>query len=215
MGRQALVTATHVKAAVEALRANGDAVTSRAVHEKLGKVGSMGTVHKLLQQCLNEKGETLDSLRQLPPELQQVIMEFADIQADGARRQVAEELSGAKQEMAALADDNQRLGDSVDDLREQLKRAASETATFEGRTVQLVADLANAHEAALAERRAAEEARVELVKLQLRAEALAPLAGELRESRAQGQAQHSACVRAEQNAAVLEAHKTRARKPSA
>jgi chromosome segregation ATPase len=207
VGRQALVTANSVKAAVDALRAGGEAVTTRAVYEKLGRIGSMGTVHKLLQQCLNEKHETPDSLRQLPPELQQVILEFAAIQIDSARRQIAEELSGAKQEMTDLADDNERLTAMVEEMREQLVRVASDKATVEGRVAQLVGELAGARDETAGERRAAGEARVELAKQQLRAEALAPLEGEVREARARCEAERSACARAEQVAAVLDAQK--------
>lgn len=207
MGRQALVTNTHVNAAVEALRAAGEAVTTRAVYEKLGRVGSMGTVHKLLQRCLSDKDETQDSLRQLPRDLQQVILEFADIQIDSARRQIAEELSGARQEMADLAEDNERLNAMVEEMREQLAAAASDKATVEGRLEQLAGVLAGAREETSAERRAAEEARVELAKMQVRVEALAPLEGEVRDARAQCEAQRGACARAEQAAAVLDAQK--------
>lgn len=202
-----MVTAASVKAAVEALRAAGEAVTTRAVYEKLGRVGSMGTVHKLLQKNLNEKHETPYSLRQLPSQLQQVIMDFADIQVDGARRQFLEELSGTRREMADLAEDNERLTATVEEMREQLLHVASDKATVEGRVVQLVGELGGAREETAAERRAAEEARMELAKVQLRAEALAPLAGEVREVRAQWEAQRAACARAEQEAAVLEAQK--------
>ncbi|MDL2356317.1 MAG: DNA-binding protein [Pseudomonadota bacterium] len=202
-----MVTAASVKAAVEALRAAGEAVTTRAVYEKLGRVGSMGTVHKLLQKNLNEKHETPYSLRQLPSQLQQVIMDFADIQVDGARRQFLEELSGTRREMADLAEDNERLTATVEEMREQLLHVASDKATVEGRVVQLVGELGGAREETAAERRAAEEARMELAKVQLRAEALAPLAGEVREGRAQWEAQRAACARAEQEAAVLEAQK--------
>lgn len=207
MGRQALVTANSVKASVEALRAGGEAVTTRAVYEKLGRIGSMGTVHKLLQQCLSEKHETPDSLRQLPPELQKVILEFADIQVDNVRRQIAEELSGARQEMAELAEDNERLTAMVEEMREQLVRVASDKATVEGRVEQLVGELAAARDETAGERRAAGEARMELAKLQLRAEALAPLEAEVREARARYEAERSACARAEQAAAVLDAQK--------
>jgi len=207
MGRQASVTIEHVKAAVAALRAEGGKVSSRAVREKLDNVGSMGTVSRLLQQCLGEKDNTPDSLRQLPPELQHAILVFADQQAEIARRQLAEELIGCKQEMRDLAEDSEQLTATIEDLREQLAHATFNGATVEGRVAQTLDELAGAREETTVERRAAETARVELAKLQLRVQALESVEGELRDARAQHDRQRSECARAEQAAAVLEAQK--------
>ena len=207
MGRQASVTIEHVRAAVAALLAEGSKPSSRAVREKLGGVGSMGTISKLLQQCLGEKDTTPDSLRQLPPELQHAILVFADHQADVARKQVAEELINCKQEVNDLAEDSEKLAAAIEDLREQLARAMSDRATIEGRVAQALAELAGAREETAVERRAAETARVELAKLQLRTQAMEALAGELRDARTQHETQRSECVRAEQAAAVLEVQK--------
>lgn len=207
MGRQASVTIEHVKAAVAALRAEGSKVSSRTVRQKLGNVGSMGTVSKLLQQCLGEKDTTPDSLRQLPPELQHVILVFADHQADVARRQVAEELISCKQEVADLAEESEQSAVTIEDLREQLAQAAADRAAVEGRVAQVLEELAGAREETATERRAAEAARVELARLQLHTQLLEPLEGELRDVRAQCEAQRSECARADQAAAVLEAQK--------
>jgi len=207
MGRQASVTIEHVKTAVAALRAEGNKVSSRAVREKLCNVGNMGTVSKLLQQCLGEKDNSPDSLRQLPPELQRAILGFADHQTDVARRQVAEELISCKQEMNDLAEDNQQLVATIEDLREQVMRATGDRATVEGRVAQALEELAGAREETAVERRAAETARVELAKLQLRLQALESLEVALREARAQYETQRSECARAVQAAAVLEAQK--------
>jgi chromosome segregation ATPase len=207
MGRQASVTIEHVRAAVAALRAEGNKVSSRAVREKLGNVGSMGTVNKLLQQCLSEQGDTPESLRQLPPELQHAVLVFADRQADVARRQVAEELISCRREMGDLAEDNEQLTATIEDLREQLVGARSDRATVEGRVAQALEELAGAREETAVERRASEAARVELAKLQLRVAALESLEDELRDVRAQYEAQRSECARAAQAAAVLEAQK--------
>lgn len=207
MGRQASVTIEHVKAAVAALRAEGSKVSSRAVREKLGNVGSMGTVSKLLQQCLGEQDDTPDSLRQVSPELQQAILVFADRQADVARRQVAEELITCRREMADLAQDSEQLAATIVDLREQLVRATSDKATLEGRVAQVLEELAGTRGETAVERRAAEAARVEMAKLQLRVEALESLEDELRDVRAQYETQRSECARSAQAAAVLEAQK--------
>jgi chromosome segregation ATPase len=207
MGRQALVTLDHVKAAVAALQAEGRNVSSRSVREKLGNVGSMGTINKLLQQCAGDKAETPSSLRQLPPELQYAILDFADHQANDVRLQIADELMRCKREMDDLAEANEQLTTMIDDLREQLIRAMSEKANIEGQVKQLAEELTGSRNEIAVERRAAEATRVELIKLQMRTEALAPLESELRDSRAECEAQRRASARFEQAAAVLEAQR--------
>jgi chromosome segregation ATPase len=207
MGRQALVTLDHVKAAAAALQAEGRNVSSRAVREKLGNVGSMGTINKFLQQCAGDKAETPTCLRQLPPELQHAILDFADRQASGGRQQIADELMQCKREMEDLAEANEQLTTMIDDLRKQLVRAMSEKANIEGQVKQLAGELTGSRNEIAAERRAAEAARIELMKLQMRTEALAPLENELRDARAQCEVHRSACARFEQAAAVLDAQR--------
>lgn len=206
MGRQASVTIEHVKTAVAALRAEGKTASSRNVREKLG-TGSMGTISKLLQQCLDDKEGTPDSLRQLPPELQRVILAFADQQAEAARTQIGEELISCKLEVAGLAEDNERLTTIIEDLRMQLAQALSGRAAAEGRVEQVLGELAGAREETKVERHAAEAARVEMAKLQLRLDALGPLDVELRDARAQSEERREECARVLQAAAVLEAQK--------
>lgn len=207
MGRSALVTPEQVSAAVLELQAEGKSVSVRSIREKLGNIGSMVTIHKLAQPYLKEKDEAADSLRQLPPEVQKTIFTFADKQSKEARREIAEELLGCKQEMTDLEQVNEQLAGVIDELREQLAASMSERANVEGRGTQLIGELAAAREELVAERRAAEVARVEALTLQLRVEALAPLEDELRQVHVQCEAQRSACVRVEQLAAVLEAQK--------
>jgi chromosome segregation ATPase len=204
MGRQALVTLDHVKAAVSAQQAEGKAVSSRSVREKLGNVGSMGTVNKLLQKTQDDRERNPVSLRQLPADLQRTILDFADHQADDARAQIAEELVGCRLEMADLATENERLGAAVEELRTQLATTAAEKAAIEGQVTQLTSELATARKETASERSSREAARIDLVRLQLRVEALAPLECELHEAGLQCEAYRDACVRLEQTNAVLE-----------
>lgn len=204
MGRQALVTLDHVKAAVAALRAEGKPVSSRAVREKLGNVGSMGTINKLLQKSLDEKDRKPDSLRQLPPDVQRTILEFADQHAEEARVQIAEELAGCRLEMIDLATENERLTAALEELRTRLEATAAEKAAIEGRVAHLTSELAMARNETAAERRSSETVRIDLVKLQLRVEALAPLEHELNKTRLQCEGHRDACMRLEQTNAVLD-----------
>jgi len=204
MGRQALVTLDHVKTAVTALQAEGKPVSSRSVREKLGNVGSMGTINRLLQMSAADKNRKPDSLRQLPPDLQRTILDFTDQQANGARAQIAEELVACRLEMADLATENERLSAAVEELRIQLETTAAEKAVSEGRLAQLTSELAMARKETAAERSSSENVRIDLVRLQLRVDALAPLEHELNKTRRQCEEHRDACVRLEQANAVLD-----------
>jgi chromosome segregation ATPase len=206
MGRKAAITYEQVKAVVDALRAEGAKPTIDQVWEAFDKAGSKGTIHKLVKQYLGEldaSQKAPESLRLLPPDIQQVILTFADQAAAMARERIANELVECRQEGASLADDNERLTAEVDDLRMQLAQAGADKATAEGRAVQLVSELAAAREQISVERVAAEQARTALAKAELRLEAIGSLEEELHAIRTERDAQREARTEAERAAAVL------------
>lgn len=206
MGRPAAITYEQVKAVIDALRAEGVKPTIDRIWEALDKAGSKGTVHKLAKQYFAElegADKPLESLRLLPPDVQQVILAFADQVAATAREKIANELIECRQGAANLADDNERLTAEVDDLRAQLAQAASDKAAAEGRAVQLGSELAAAREETGAERSAAEQARTALAKAELRLESLSPIEEELRQTRAERDAQREARAEAERTVAGL------------
>jgi chromosome segregation ATPase len=167
----------------------------------------MGTVSKLLQQALVEKSEKPQSLRQMPSELQHAFLVFVDQQAEDARSQIADDLMHCRREMADLAEDNELMSSTVEDLQRQLADSMSRTANVEGQVKMLASELATAREETAAERRKTEASQIELTRLQLRLEAMMPIEEELRRFRAQFDAQHGACMKLEQIIAVLEAQK--------
>jgi colicin import membrane protein len=206
MGRKAAITYEQVKAVVDALRAEGAKPTIDQVWEAFDKAGSKGTIHKLVKQYLGELDATQkapESLRLLPPDIQQVILIFADQAAAMARERIANELVECRKEGASLADDNERLTAEVEDLRMQLAQAGADKATAEGRAVQIASELAAARELIGVERAAAEQARKALAKAELRLEAIASLEEELRTTRTERDAQREARADAERAAAVL------------
>lgn len=206
MGRRAMITYEQVKAVVDALRAEGVKPTIDRIWEALDKAGSKGTVHKLAKQYFAElegADKAPESLRLLPPDVQQVILAFADQVAASAREKIADELLDCRQEAASLADDNERLTAELDELRAQLVQATSDKAAAEGRAAQLASELAASREEVGAERTAAEQARTALAKAELRLESIAPLDGELRQARAERDAQREARMEAERTVAVL------------
>jgi DNA repair exonuclease SbcCD ATPase subunit len=205
MGRKAAITYEQVKAVVDALRAEGAKPTIDQVWEAFDRAGSKGTIHKLVKQYLaeSEPQTTPDSLRLLPPDIQQVILTFGDQAAATAREKIASELIECRQEGACLADDNERLSAELEDLRMQLAQAGSDKAAAEGRAAQLANELTAAREQLGAERMAAEQARTALAKAELRLESLGPLEDELRQTRAERDAQREARTEVERTAAVL------------
>jgi chromosome segregation ATPase len=200
-----------VKAVIDALRAEGAKPTIDKTWEALGKVGSKGTVHKLVKQYFSELDETEktpESLRLLPPGVQQVILAFADEAAAAAREKIAAELLACQQEAASSAGDNEQLVGEVDDLRTQLAHAASEKAVTEGRTEQLARELAAARNEIRVERMTAEQARIALARAELRIESVGVLEEELREARAERDALRGASTEAQQAAAVCSSRQT-------
>lgn len=210
MGRRAAIAYEQVKAVIDVLRAEGAKPTIDRIWEALGKVGSKGTVHKFAKQYLSELAsaeEAPESLRLLPPDVQQVILAFADQEATTARGKIADELLECRQEAASLADDNERLTAELDDLRTQLAQAASDKAAAEGRATQLASELAAAREDSRAESAAAEQARTALARAELRLESAGSIEEELRQTRADRDAQREARIEAERAVAVLSSHR--------
>lgn len=206
MGRRALITYEQVKAVIDALRADGAKPTIDRIWEALHKAGSKGTVHKLAKQYFAELEGTEkapESLRLLPPDVQQVILAFADDAAATMREKIAEELLESKREAANLADDNERLTAELDDLRTQLAQAVSDKAAAHGRAEQLANELVAAREQIGTERAASERARTALATAELRLEAIGPLEEELRQARTERDAQREARTDAERAVAVL------------
>ena len=208
MGRRAVIAYEQVKAVVDALRVEGVKPTIDRIWEALDKAGSKGTVHKLAKQYfaeLEDADKPPESLRLLPPDVQQVILAFADQMAASAREKIADELLECRQEAASMADDNERLTAELDDLRTQLAQAASGKAAADGRTEQLVSELAAAREEIGAERAAAEQARTALAKAEQRLETARALEDELRQAWVERDAQREGRMEAERTAAVLNA----------
>jgi chromosome segregation ATPase len=206
MGRPALITYEQVKAVIDALRADGAKPTIDRIWEALHKAGSKGTVHKLAKQYfadLEGTEKAPESLRLLPPDVQRVILAFADDAAATMREKIAEELLESKREAASLADDNERLTAELDDLRTQMAQAVSDKAAAHGRAEQLANELVAAREEIGTERAASERARTALAKVELRLEAIGPLEEELRQARTERDAQREARSEAERAVAVL------------
>lgn len=207
MGREASVTAEQVAAVADALKNESKKPTARLVRERLGNTGSMGTITNLLQRWkAGQERENVSALS-LPPALQRAVLDFMDQELAAARLPLETEMSDLKDSLGELATENQAQEKAIDGLRDQLDRLSAEKASAEGKATQLMADLASAREDATGERQAAEQARTELVKAQLRLEAMARLEADLSALRAELAKERQARIAAEQSTAVLAAQK--------
>jgi chromosome segregation ATPase len=207
MGREAVVTSEQVNAVADSMKAEGIKPTSRSVRERLGNIGSMGTINRLLQQWKARQVQQTTSTLALPPALQRAILDFMDQTLAAERAGLELELAEQQQEAADLATENERQADALAACGEQIESLSLEKAEAEGKAGQLAADLDAARADAAKERAGAEQARTELAKAQLRLEAMPRLESDLATIRAALDQERKARVAAEQSAAVLSAQK--------
>lgn len=204
MAREATITQEQVNAAADAIRASGSKPTARAVRDHLG-TGSMATVLKLLQvwQAGQVKPAAQDVT--LPAQMQRYLVDFVGQEVAAARADLQADLAAAQQAQADLIAEAERQASTINGLTEELDQANSDKAEQAGKLGQMETDLATAREEAIRERQAAEVARTELAKAQLRLEALPRIEAEADRLRAELEIERTARVAAEQSAAVFAA----------
>lgn len=205
MGRESTVTYEQIAAVADAMKTEGVKPTSRAVRERLGNTGSMGTINKLLGRWKSGQERQISAALVLPPALQRVLLEFMDAELTAARTTLETELADQQQEAADLATENERQVIENDTQAEAIELLRAEVATHQGRAGQLESDLVVARDEATRERSGAELARTELAKAQLRLEAMPRLEADLVAVRGILETERAARVAAEQQAAVLSA----------
>lgn len=203
MGRDASITYEQVAAAAVALQAAGVKPTSRGVREQLGHTGSMGTVHKLLQQWLAAQERRPGELLALPPVLERALLDFLAQQLEQGKAALQVALTEQQQEAAALAVDNERLAGQFASQAEASAAQGTELATLRGRQAQIEGALAGASEELSKAHEATAATRIELAKALLRLEALPRLEADLASLRAELAVERQARIDASQHVAVL------------
>ena len=108
MGRDSTITFEQVAAVADAMKIEGIKPTSRAVRERLGNTGSMGTINKMLGRWKAGQERQVSAALVLPPALQRVLLEFMDHELTSARTALEAELADQQQEAADLATENER-----------------------------------------------------------------------------------------------------------
>ena len=205
MGRESTITCEQITAVADAMKMEGVKPTSRAVRERLGNTGSMGTINQLLGRWKSGQERQISAALVLPPALQRVLLEFMDNELTAARTTLEAELAEQQQEAADLATENERQVVENDAQAEAIESLRADVAAHRGRAGQLESDLAVARDEAVRERAGAELARTELAKAQLRLEAMPRLEADLVAVRAVLETERTGRQQAEQSAAVLAA----------
>ncbi|ATQ79260.1 mucin-associated surface protein (plasmid) [Massilia violaceinigra] len=205
MGREASITLAQVAAIADAMVAAGTTPALRTVRERLGNMGSLGTISKLLQQWRADREKKIASALTLPAGVQRAILEFMGQELSSAKATLEIELAEQQQEAADLATENERQAAEIERQVDALTALQVDLATVQGKAGQLELDWQAGQVEMERERKAAESARTELAKAQLRLEAMPRLEADLVAVREELAVERTARVVAEQAAAVAAA----------
>lgn len=215
MAREATITQEQVNAVADAIRAGGAKPTARAIRDQLG-TGSMATVLKLLQFWQAGQVKATEVPITLPAGLQRALVDFVGQEIATAKAELQADLVNLQQANNDLIAENERQASTIEIQAEALESAQAEKAEIAGRLAQVESDLARALDDVIGERQAAESARTELAKAQLRLEAVPRIEAEIGRLRKELDEQRQARTDAEKKAAVdtakLEAMTDRATK---
>lgn len=184
MARESTITFEQVAAAADSIKADGRKPTNRSVREVLG-TGSMATILKFLQQWQGGQVHTTESPVVLPAGLQRALVDFIGQEVAGAKATLQADLVDAQQSNADLIAESERQASTIEIQAEALETIQAEKAELVGRLSQVESDLTKSGDDVAGERHAAEHARTELAKAQLRLEAVPRIEAEIEKIRAE------------------------------
>lgn len=201
MPRESTITFEQVVAAAEAIKAEGGKANARAVRERLG-TGSMGTIHRQLQQWQAGQGRQAEPALSLPPAVQRAVLDFMAQELAAGRATLAADLAEQQQAATDLATENERQALAIEAHESTIVDLQAQVAAQGGKLAQVEADLTRARDEAIRERQGAELARTELAKAHLRLEAMPRLEADLVAAREALEVERTARTDAEKQAAV-------------
>lgn len=204
MGRESVITQEEVNSVADQLRATGAKPTARAVREALGG-GSMATVLKHLHVWQSHQVRAPDTQAVLPVGLQRALVDFIAQEVASAKVTLEADLVTAQQANQDLIAESERLAAALEREKSAVKTLQADKAELSGRLGQLTKDLEEVRAEAVAQREAAEHARTEKAKLELRLEGVPRLEAEIERLKVALESERSAKVVAEQQAAVAQA----------
>lgn len=204
MAREATITQDEVTAVADRIRASGGRPTARAVRDDLGR-GSMATVLRHLQTWQAVIGRASETAATLPPALQRALLDFVGQEVAAAKLNLEQDLVNAQQAQRDLIAENESQIDRIADLQTTLNRIQTERSQLEGRYAELQADLIETKHVAESQRHAAESARTEIAKLQLRLERVPQLEASVAHLREALDGERAARANSDRTAAVANA----------
>jgi chromosome segregation ATPase len=202
------ITYEQVAAAADAIIGEGQQPTINAVRDRIG-TGSPNTVHRHLTAWRAARPQATVAAPELPASLTTAIAAEIERAAASARAEVESKLVQAQAEAAELANAGESLETERDELLEQVTELTTDRDTLAGKAEQQAADIKTQAERIEREQQAAEAARVDLAKAQLKiessAERLGEQAAEIERLRVALDLESKARIASEQQAAVLSA----------
>lgn len=202
------VTFEQVAAVADAIIGEGHQPTINAVRDRIG-TGSPNTIHRHLTVWRAARPRATVVAPELPANLTAAIATEIDRAASSARAEVETKLVQSQAEAVELANAGETLEAERDELIEQVAELTTERDTLAGKAEQQAMDIKVQAERIEREQQAAEAARVDLAKVQLKIESstekLVEQIAEIERLRIALDLESKARIAAEQQAAVLSA----------
>ena len=202
------ITYEQVSAVADAIIGEGSQPTINAVRDRIG-TGSPNTVHRHLTAWRAARPQATVAAPELPASLTSAIAAEIERAAASARAEVESKLVQSQAEAAELANAGESLETERDELIEQVAELTTDRDTLAGKAEQQAADIKSQSERIEREQQAAEAARVDLAKAQLKIESsterLGEQTAEIERLRVALDLESKARIASEQQAAVLSA----------
>ncbi|MDP2030561.1 MAG: DNA-binding protein [Thiobacillus sp.] len=201
MVREATITQEDVNAAAVQIRSSGKKPTARAIREILGR-GSMATVLTCLHVWQDNQIRSPESPVVLPQALLNALVVFISQEIASAKSITEVDLLAVRQENADLIVESERQAETIEAYTQEVESLVAKQAELSGRMNQLTADLEISRKEAKEQRQAAEQARTEQAKLQLRLESLPQRESDIKGLKETLETERAARVKSDQDAAV-------------
>ncbi len=194
MAREPSITPEQVAAVAAEIKASGGKPTIRAVRESLGGIGSMTTIQRYLQRWHDAQPTTAAAPIEIPAAVLAGIRQAIEHASSSSQAELRAELAEARETVDAITAEAERTAKALDDADAQIivldgmrtdlaARLDEEKRARQDAAARAAADAEGLRAEIAAERRAAESARVELAKVQLRLESLPRLEADLADAR--------------------------------
>jgi len=172
------VTAEQIKAAADAIAAEGQSPTIRAVRERLG-TGSPNTIQRHLSQWRESRPQVTQAAYELPAELANSFGRELRRGAEAATAELRAELEQAHAEATDLAETGEGLETQIEELAEQVEALTHERNTAAAEAAARADEIKRLADQVRREQDAAEAARTEVatarVKIETQADQLAEI----------------------------------------